>query len=616
MRTRFLALCGFLACVSAASAAKLEIPLRLPVEALREALAQQITAVSGGTGMIYREGRCRYLRLGDPALAAADGALQLSAPGTAALGLDLGGMCQNAAAWRGSMQFTLAPLVDAQGRLRLRIVDSRLSDEGGSPATGFIWEMSKRYVHAQLERFAYDLAAPRAALVGIARGAAPPEYAEELARVLAQLAIGQPRVGAGAVVVPIGIDIPDAWIAAPSGAPATPLSGAELEALDQALQPWDAFLVYCIKQLALDNADRGLRARLFTLLLDSRYRLTAILSGEELAGDDALRALFVESWTGLRAILDDASRAGLLNGSPLRYAAFLDAGDALVALDRAAPGLRMHPSADALRRLARTLAAGPGGDPLAYGDAVDPQLRAVFDVPEIVTRVSVPLQPAPLPPRTTSWLELFVPRAEAAGPVEAERALDRWVPSRNELAAYQTRLGALLAQTSRSTIRSASLASPYDRVYADLVPATALIESCWRQYVVRGGKVRYLRSAAGSVGIMQVNQRVWRGFYDVQRLRWSTAYNVQAGAQILLRYLRDYAIPYAERRGEPGDAPRAVYAVYNAGPRAVGRFHKAQPHPREKRVDDRFWTLYRGIAGGGRADLQSCAVSDARSAAQ
>lgn len=596
--TRLFALCCLLACAGVANAARLEIPLRLPVEALRDALAQQIAASSHGSGEVYREGRCRYLRLGNPALAAVDGALQLAAPGTAALGLDFAGTCQNAVAWRGSMQFTLVPLIDPQGRLRLRIVDSRLTDAAGSPAAGFIWEMSKRYVHAQLERFGYDLAAPRAALLGVVRGAAPAQYREELARVLAQLAIGQPRVGAGAVVVPIGLDVPDAWVAAAPSVPAEPLSPAELEALDEALQPWDAFLVYCIKQLAIDNANAGLRARLFTLLLDSRYRLSAILSGEEPAGDDALRALFIDGWNELRAILDEARRAGLLNGTPLRYAAFVDAGDALIMLDRAAPGLRMHPSADALRQLARALRPGDSADPLAYDYAVDPQLRSLFDVPEIVT-----------PPRT-SWLDILIRSAHAADDAGPDRALDRWVPTRAELDAYQTRLGALLEQTSQRELRASALGAPYDGVYADLVPSTALIESCWRQYVVRAGKVAYLRSAANSVGIMQVNQRVWRGFYDVQRLRWSTAYNVRAGAQILLRYLRDYAIPYAERRGEPSDAPRAVYAVYNAGPRAVGRFHKPHPHPREKRVDDRFWTLYQGIAAGGRPDLQNCAVAE------
>jgi hypothetical protein len=76
-----------------------------------------------------------------------------------------------------------------------------------------------------------------------------------------------------------------------------------------------------------------------------------------------------------------------------------------------------------------------------------------------------------------------------------------------------------------------------------------------------------------------------------------------------MRYLRDYAIPYATRNGAPQDAPRSVYAVYNAGPRAVGRFAKENAHPREKRVDGRFWKLYSSFAAGARADLRSCSAS-------
>jgi hypothetical protein len=109
---------------------------------------------------------------------------------------------------------------------------------------------------------------------------------------------------------------------------------------------------------------------------------------------------------------------------------------------------------------------------------------------------------------------------------------------------------------------------------------------------------------------MQVNQRVWRGFYDPERLRWDTRYNTRAGAQILMRYVKDYALPYAERRGDPNLIPRAAYAVYNAGPRAVARFDKKPPHPREARVDEKLWTLYKGLASGGQVDLKSCGVKD------
>jgi hypothetical protein len=253
-------------------------------------------------------------------------------------------------------------------------------------------------------------------------------------------------------------------------------------------------------------------------------------------------------------------------------------------------------SAEGLRQLARSLRPGAAGDPLAYAWDVDPQMRRLFDVEEIPP-------PEPAPPGK-SWLDLFITTAYAAD----LPALDRWVPKRDELDAYETRIGDLLQKESATELQRASLAAPHDRIYRHMVPTTALIESCWRQYVVRGGKVTYLRSAAGSVGIMQINQVVWRGFYEIERLRWDTAYNIRAGAQILMRYMKDYAIPYAQRTGDHNHIPRAAYAVYNAGPRAVGRFNKPTPHPREQRVDTHLLKLYQGIASGGQADLRTCGV--------
>jgi len=56
--------------------------------------------------------------------------------------------------------------------------------------------------------------------------------------------------------------------------------------------------------------------------------------------------------------------------------------------------------------------------------------------------------------------------------------------------------------------------------------------------------------------------------------------------------------------------PRAAYAVYNAGPRAVGRFAKAELHPREQRVDDKLLALYKGVASGAGVDLENCSVKN------
>jgi hypothetical protein len=312
--------------------------------------------------------------------------------------------------------------------------------------------------------------------------------------------------------------------------------------------------------------------------------MLTLLTGEA-RSEDAFQSLFVETWQELRSALADA-----------RYTLFLDAGDALASLQAAAPGLRMQLSGDGLRRLARSLRPGESADPLAYDWRVDPQLRELFGVEE--------LRETTQPPPTRSLLDFFVRPAYAA----EEQALDRWVPAAHELSTYEARVAQLLQGTATTELRQASLRAPYDSTYRALVPTTALIESCWRQYVTRGGKVTYLRSQSSSVGIMQINQHVWRGFYDVEKLRWSAAYNMRAGAQILLRYVKDYAIPYAEKSGDPEVVARAAYAVYNAGPRAVGRFAKAKPHPREQRVDDKLWKLYRAVAAGSAVDLKSCGV--------
>jgi len=81
-----------------------------------------------------------------------------------------------------------------------------------------------------------------------------------------------------------------------------------------------------------------------------------------------------------------------------------------------------------------------------------------------------------------------------------------------------------------------------------------------------------------------------------------------------MRYTKDYAIPYALKSGDPNHVPRAVYAVYNAGLRAVGRFAKNPPHPREQRVDEHLWELYQGISSGAQADLRSCSVGSVTAA--
>src|SRR3954469_23444006 len=303
--------------------APLEIPLRVPLEVVREALAKQLGAQSRPGGKIWREGACRFFSLQPPMLEAAETGLLLVAPGKAMIGAEVLGKCASAADWVGTARFILAPRIDNAGVLRVRILDSTLVDaRGDKAAPALIWEHAKRQIHARIEGFSYDLGASRSALLKLLRDVTPPGQVAAMEAMVNQLQVLEPRIEKTHVVVPIALQIPDAWLAGAASAAAgqtssaAPLSEAEADALEKALEPVDAFLLYSIRQIAADSSSAELRQRLFTLLLDSRYELSAILSGEQRGSSpasDPVRTLFIDTWNQLRGILTDARRDGTLD---------------------------------------------------------------------------------------------------------------------------------------------------------------------------------------------------------------------------------------------------------------------------------------------------------------
>ena len=51
-----------------------------------------------------------------------------------------------------------------------------------------------------------------------------------------------------------------------------PLTPVEIKSWNDALDNWNAFLVFAIKQLGLRTGDKQIHDQLFTLLIDSRYK--------------------------------------------------------------------------------------------------------------------------------------------------------------------------------------------------------------------------------------------------------------------------------------------------------------------------------------------------------
>lgn len=186
--------------------------------------------------------------------------------------------------------------------------------------------------------------------------------------------------------------------------------------------------------------------------------------------------------------------------------------------------------------------------------------------------------------------------------------LNYWAPNPEELDEYGPIIAQLLASFAVEQVKHAGLEPRYATIYQHLIPATAMIESCWKQFTRKNDKIVALRSQSGGIGIMQINQHVWRGFYNMERLQGDVAYNIQAGNQILMRYFKQYGTQIAKENKNADHAARAAYAAYNAGPRASRRFMKADASAREKRVDEHLWKLYQKVAAGGSADLSRCTI--------
>lgn len=205
------------------------------------------------------------------------------------------------------------------------------------------------------------------------------------------------------------------------------------------------------------------------------------------------------------------------------------------------------------------------------------------------------------------WLGGTAWAAELPEPDVVKR-LNSWAPTRTDIAEYAPLARRLLDDVTTFLLARHEIDPAHADVFRALVPATAWKESCWRQYVEKGGKLVPLTSGAGAVGIMQVNVSVWRGFYDVGGLKRDIAYNARAGGEILSRYWTDYAVPRGEaKKGGGVDAlARATYAAYNGGPSELARYRDRKAAKRERLVDTDFFVKYQRMKAGEHLAVVDC----------
>jgi hypothetical protein len=276
----------------------------------------------------------------------------------------------------------------------------------------------------------------------------------------------------------------------------------------------------------------------------------------------------------------------------------------------------------------------PGSDPSAErGEPRSPRAPAqpepTVPSPPSSAAPSAPEPPVQAPPTTrsappsptssvstglTRWLagflEWLVPPAEAAGESAGDvgKRLRNWAPTRKDLDEYLPIVQRVLHRAADDTLAKKPVDKRYVSIFRPLVLATAWKETCWRQFIRRGGKVVTMESSAGALGMMQVNPRVWRGFYDVNALRADIAYNAHAGTEILQHYLVDYAIKKKEQElGGGVDAlARATYSAYNGGPGSIGRYRSEKTAKSLRAIDAEFWRVYQSVKSGNELGVRAC----------
>jgi hypothetical protein len=644
----------FLAHSAAARASQVRIPLTIDYITLREALKRKLYTAPGGRAELWNGvNDCQFLYAENPefAHATAGGAatVQLETANSLGLGLAMGSQCLNAVQWSGIVQALGVPYIAPGLQLKFHFTDLNVFDSAHQKAEvvsqGF--DLIKGYLIPRLNDFSYDLNPSVKQLAAMITDSITADAADRVRAAIASLT-AEPNIvalddGLRVTLVMTVPDVPGAAVNPGAAAAPTP---AELKAFQDSLDKWDAFLVFTIKQLGDAVGDRQFRDQLLEILLDSRYRLVNALNNPAAGiGPDPVRLLFLDEWRQLHDAVRAAARRGMLGAHALEFMSFISAGDALFALDQAAPALGMRISAADLRRLAHIMAPGASGDALQFDYREDPDMKKLFSVPEPprsrhpIEEEDVPpsapgAAPAPRPsarlfpfPRGKGsgvrLLSFMSPReadaAEDAGHLQINRLQDvadrlyRLVVNEENVDAYRHDMALLLNlsaayQLNQNAAGMTALETDNGRLYINLVLSTAWQESCWRQFVMVGDRVRWLESATGDIGVMQVNKHVWRGFYDIDRLKWDVLYNVGAGCEILTQMMQFASMSQA--KFDPvlisSHLARSTYAGYNGGPNACNRWRRREPVAL-KQIDDGFLERYRAVEDGTQIDILSCA---------
>jgi hypothetical protein len=608
----------------------LHVPMTVDYPLIRALLVNQLYTQPGDRAIfVDKDTGCARVELWSPEVSPQGSLVKVSSKIKIFAGIPVLGKCALPIEWEGFIEvFQRVWLDPEEWRLRFKAEDFQAYNQQGEKTilARIISDLVKSQVYPHLDQMSVDLAPPVKDLKAILPGLFTPEERQRIEHWLETVRLGTVQVGPDAVGIDLIMEV-ETLPETPAG-PVPELSAQEIERSTAAWEAWDAFAVYLMEALVQSPLSEEERTTVFETLLEMRYQFVQALT-EKTVGRDLVREQFVRAWQRITPFL----RKYLVrqpSRPPLSYLAFFTAGDALVTLDKLGPSLGVDISRDGLLRLVRLLAQGEAGPLLDYSYAVDPKLRELmgfgppldesgpaFDVQEL----NIPEEPEQgegpghqekkkVPANEGFFRKFQLPSAfagEAQIPSLAE--IRRWVPSKKNIGSYVDDIRQILERTAAKIFSKSRLDATYQPFFRNLVLATAWQESCWRQFVKSRGKVRYILSYNNSsVGLMQVNERIWRGIYRVQSLRWNIRYNASAGAEILHRYLRTYSLKgmKSQKHMDMDTLARCTYAIYNGGPGELQRFLRRNQKKRYYQSDELFWQKYVLTKDGRLEEVAVC----------
>ncbi len=559
------------------------IPLTLDYPFIRAVFVDQLYTQPEERAIVVDEktgGKCAHIEMWNPEVRPEGALITIGSNIQVKGGIPILGKCFRLINWEGYIEVSQLVILDeATSRLKLETVDSHVYKPNRQPiviATK-VWDLIKTYVHPYFSKVTIDLSFP----VDEIRTLLPYFFSKEnrgqAEEWMKSLKISGLNVEKDAIRLMLTMNVDKT---PPSLAqPAMELTEDEIDHIESLWETWDAFLVFELETLLEAQLSETERQALFEALLDARYGFVRAMA-EKNPGKDLVRAQFVYTWQNIARILRThlVKKAG--QGDLIKYLAFFTASDALLALDQLGPSFNFEISRDGLLRLGRLLADQEFS--LTYSLAVNSNLRVLlgFGPPFDETGPSYPDPELPFQDdeNTDAPAELlsrFIGRflitpayAAEAAPPDIE-ALRQWIVPKGDIAPYLDRVRQVLEKTADNALAKSKLDPSYLPLYRLMIMATAWQESCWRQFIQSDGSIKPLFSYnQSSVGVMQINERVWRGLYKTNSLRWNIEYNARAGAEILDHYLKDYALKKMDPANplDHDTLGRAVYAMYNGGP--------------------------------------------------